>query len=87
MRLTVAWGDGSMLFHKKRKNTLFGGDIPPDCAYCRHNSGRQGQVLCALRCTMTDGKCRQYAYDPLLREPRPAPSLQTEQFSEEDFKL
>lgn len=76
-----------MLFRKKSKSPLFGGNIPPDCAWCRHNSGKPGQVLCSLRCTMTDGRCRQYHYDPLLRDPRPAPSLHTEQFSEEDFKL
>ncbi len=76
-----------MLFRKKKKRALFGGDIPPDCAYCQHNSGKAGQVLCSLRGTMTDGKCKQYHYDPLLREPREAPSLHTEQYSEDDFKL
>lgn len=76
-----------MLFGKKKKRALFGGDIPPDCAYCRHNSGRPGQVLCSLRAAMTDGKCRQYHYDPLLREPREGPALRTGGYSEEDFKL
>ena len=75
------------MFHKKKKRTLFGGNIPPDCAYCRHNSGKSGQVLCSLRLTMENGKCKRYQYDPLLREPRQAPSLRTEQYSEEDFKL
>lgn len=72
---------------KKKKHGLFGGNVPPDCAYCRHNSGEPGQVLCSLRRAMTDGKCKSYAYDPLRREPRPAPSLHTELFCEEDFKL
>lgn len=76
-----------MLFRKKKKNALFGGEIPPDCAYCRHNSGSKGQVLCSLRCTMADGACKQYRYDPLLREPRADPPLQKGRYSEEDFKL
>lgn len=77
-----------MLFgKKKKKRALFGGDIPPDCAYCQHNSGKSGQVLCSLRSVMKDGKCKLYRYDPLLREPREAPSIKTEQYSPEDFKL
>ncbi len=76
-----------MLFKKKKKRALFGADIPPDCAYCQHNSGAPGQVLCAVRASMTDGKCRQYRYDPLLREPRPRPALHNDGYTEEDFKL
>lgn len=76
-----------MLLRKKQKHALFGGDVPPDCAYCQHNSGKDGQVLCSLRAAMVNGKCRRYRYDPLLREPNPAPALHKEQFSPEDFKL
>ena len=76
-----------MLFRKKQKRALFGGDIPPDCAYCQHNSGKAGQVLCSLRGHMADGKCRQYRYDPLLREPRPAPTRHKGQFSAGECKL
>ncbi len=76
-----------MLFQKKQKKALFGGSIPPDCAYCQHNRGKPGQVLCALRMAMENGVCKQYRYDPLLREPRQGPTLHTGQYSEKDFEL
>ena len=36
-------------FWKKKKKPLFGGSIEPSCSYCQHNSGKQGEVVCALR--------------------------------------
>ena len=75
------------LFRKKKKAPLFGGSVEPSCAYCRHNSGSEGQVLCSLRKERKDGSCKNYQYDPLMREPRVAPPLRTSQFTEEDFKL
>ena len=75
------------LFRKKKKTPLFGGSVEPSCAYCRHNSGSEGQVLCSLRKERKDGSCKNYQYDPLMREPRVAPPLRTSQFTVEDFKL
>lgn len=75
------------LFRKRKKAPLFGGSVEPSCAYCRHNSGSEGQVLCSLRKERKDGSCKNYQYDPLMREPRVAPPLRTSQFTEEDFKL
>lgn len=73
------------MFRKKKKQ-LFGGQIPPSCAYCRHNGGSAEQPLCALRLTLKNGKCKKYEYDPLMREPKPAPSL-SGGYRAEDFQL
>ncbi len=76
------------MFWKKRKKPLFGANIEPCCDYCRQNASKQGEApLCALRLEPGTGKCKKYEYDPLRREPRPAPSLRSEGYSEEDFKL
>ena len=89
------------LFQRKKKHPLFGGRIPPSCAYCQHNSGKNGEIICALRhnsggegqvaCALRrqpEGEaCKKYRYDPLLREPRVAPSLRTSQYRPEDFQL
>lgn len=58
------------LFQRKKKHPLFGGRIPPSCAYCQHNSGGESQVACALRRQPEGEACKKYRYDPLLREPR-----------------
>lgn len=75
------------LFQRKKKHPLFGGSIPPSCAYCQHNSGGEGQVACALRRQPEGEACKKYRYDPLLRKPRVAPSLRTSQYRPEDFQL
>lgn len=74
-------------FRKKKKQTLFGGNIEPSCAYCQHNSGKNGEIICALRQGHETGSCKKYQYDPLQREPRVAPSLRASQFRPEDFQL
>lgn len=83
-----AFQEGNAMFGRKRKKALFGGEIQPDCAYCRRNGAKQD---CPPRCTLglspKDGKCKKYEYDPLRREPRRAPPLRAGQYSEEDFKL
>ncbi len=76
------------MFGRKRKKGLFGSTVAQDCAHCRHNGGRQGEKpLCTLRLEPENGKCKKYAYDPLRREPRRAPTLPREDYSEADFKL
>lgn len=73
---------------KKKKKALFGGGIEPDCRYCRHNGAQaEGRALCTLGLEMKNRKCKKYRYDPLMREPRSAPPICPEQFSEDDFKL
>ncbi len=76
------------MFGRKRKKALFGNDVELDCRYCRHNGAKQGDPpLCTLRLSVKDGKCKKFEYDPLLREPRSAPLLRGERYSEDDFKL
>lgn len=89
LRRTGAMSKTTPLFpwKPKKKKALFGADIEPSCSYCRHNGGKEGEVLCTVHCEMADGKCKKYQYDPLMREPRSAPPLRTAQYNEEDFKL
>ena len=75
------------IFQKKKKQPLFGGNVEPRCAYCQHNSGKNGDVICALRQKPQEEACKKYQYDPLLREPQVAPPLRTSQYSPEDFQL
>lgn len=76
------------MFGKKRKKPLFGANIEPDCGYCRHNGAKSDETpLCTLRLSPKNGRCKKYEYDPLRREPRTAPPLRTDRYSEEDFKL
>ena len=75
------------LFRKKKQRPFFGGSVPPSCAYCQHNSGRGGEVVCALRQKPAEDACKKYRYDPLRREPKPAPSLRAGQYKPEDFQL
>lgn len=72
---------------KKKRPPLFGGEIPPDCAYCHYNALLEGEPACALHLKMENGRCKSYLYNPLLRQPRPAPALRIENFDPEDFKL
>lgn len=74
-------------FRKKKNPPLFGGNIDPCCAYCQHNGGKDGEVVCALQRKPEGEACKKYQYDPLRREPRVAPSLRTSQFKPEDFQL
>ncbi len=76
------------MFGKKRKKPLFGANIEPDCGYCRRNGAKQGdRPFCTLGLEPKAEKCKKYQYDPLRREPRPAPSLRADRYSKEDFKL
>ncbi|WP_322200619.1 hypothetical protein [Acutalibacter intestini] len=72
---------------KKKKAPLFGGEIPPDCQYCTYNGGPAGSPACTLHKKTEAARCKAYRYDPLKREPLPAPPLRTRDFDPEDFKL
>ncbi len=73
---------------KKKKTPLFGGSIPPSCGYCCYNGCPEGQPVCTLRLVPEEeGKCRSYLYNPLMREPKPAPQLRAGAYQPEDFKL
>lgn len=75
------------LFSKKRKAKLFGANIPQNCIYCLHNSGKDQDTVCSVAQTMKDGKCKKYTYNPLMREPRKQAGLKREQYKSEDFSL
>ncbi len=71
----------------RKKKALFGGDIEQSCAYCHRNGGKPGgPPICTLRLSPKKGKCKKYEYDPLMREPKTAPSL-SGGYDPEDFKL
>ena len=36
---------------------------------------------------MSDGICKKYSYDPLMREPKASPPLRAGQYTADDFKL
>lgn len=77
-----------MWFRKKQKNNrFFGSEIPPSCSYCAHNSGTADKVVCSQKRVLVEGRCKKYLYNPLMREPRKKPSLQTEGLTKEDFQL
>ena len=78
-----------MVLEKRKRSRCSAAASSPSCSYCQHNSGKQGEVVCALRQAPSPegGACKKYQYDPLQREPRVAPSLRASQFRPEDFQL
>ena len=68
---------------------LFKKDIEPSCTYCRH--GRplgQNEVGCVkLGVVSSNGKCKRFQYNPLARKPSKPPTLKTDMFDEDSFKL
>ncbi|WP_322173523.1 hypothetical protein [Acutalibacter caecimuris] len=73
---------------KKKQALPFGGSVPPDCSYCSYNGQPGDSPVCTLgRTPGAEGGCPKYLYDPLLRDPRPAPTFKPNPFNPEDFKL
>ena len=70
---------------KIKKDALFGASIEPDCAHCFHSITVQGKVRCHVGESLTNGKCKQYTYDPLRRAPKGQPKLKS--YSAKDFEL
>lgn len=73
-------GADLMLFNKK---------IEPCCSYCMKGSKINEREVACLRkgIVSSGGRCTQFKYDPLRREPPHPALLKTEGFSEEDFQL
>lgn len=67
------------------KYKLFGKNIVPDCSYCENASFENDIVACKKSKSIKDGKCRFFAYNPLLREPRSVSILGS--YTAEDFKI
>ncbi len=65
---------------------LFGNNIAPACEYCVNSiDGGNGVLICSKRKAITDGKCRAFKYDPLLRIPKAAPVMP--KYDPKDFEL
>ena len=64
---------------------LFGKNIAPDCSYCAHGTTQNGRLVCVKSKVLSDGKCRSFSSDPLLRVPLSV-SL-SGNFTPEDFQL
>lgn len=77
-----------MFGRKKKKinqNTLFGSHIEINCTHCLNSIIVQGEPRCRIGQTLSDGKCKKYAYDPLRRTPKGEPKLRS--YSAKDFEL
>lgn len=72
----------------KKHGALFGANVPQNCAYCTYNGNPGGTPACLRNLNPDEaGQCGGYFYNPLLREPRAAPSLNTKDYRPEDFQL
>lgn len=72
---------------RKKRHKFFGNNISPSCNYCI-NRAENGEDECILHlCIGLDGKCKSFIYDPLMREPMQERTLDTFDFTLEDFKL
>ncbi len=69
------------LFGKK----LFGNNIDASCEYCHHAQKVNDIFICTLNKTLTNGKCMQFSYNPLMRVPRTMPNLP--KFDPKDFEI
>lgn len=68
---------------------FFDKNIEPRCEYCEKGylSADGKNILCKKKGIVEKGfSCLSFAYDPILRKPKPAaPAIQ--QYNPEDFKL
>lgn len=67
------------------KNKFFGKNITPDCSYCSHAVLANGGITCQKSRQISEGKCRSFDYDPLMRVPRTITLRGT--YTAEDFML
>ncbi len=69
-----------MLFRKK---------IEKSCCYCAFGTQIDSeQILCIKKGVVgTEGKCRQFAYDPCKRIPAKIKALDFEKYDSEDYSL
>jgi hypothetical protein len=72
----------------RRKKSVFGETIQPNCRYCRYNAAQADDPQETVKCSnYEEGResCRRYQYDPTKRVPKAAPKLGS--FTPEDFSL
>ena len=61
---------------------LFGNNIVPSCVYCEHSKTEGEKQYCIKNCTLKNGQCRKFKYNPIMRTPHTmAPMKQYEQES------
>ena len=77
------------LFQRKKKHPLFGGSIPPSCAYCQRGKAVTPEtVLCRKKGVTTAGSsCGWFRYDPLKRVPPRPVTPDFSRFDDADFSL
>lgn len=68
---------------------LFDKKIDPSCAYCAHGTKiSETEVVCIKKGIVSSGSfCRRFSYDPTSRKPAPPVTIDTSEFSEEDFQI
>ncbi|MGN1457649.1 MAG: hypothetical protein ACI4XP_06815 [Acutalibacteraceae bacterium] len=70
----------------QNRKKLFGNSITPSCDYCQYVTlNNEGKKICRMGVLSLEKPCRKYTYDPLKREPKPAPELP--KFTADDFKI
>ena len=67
------------------KHKLLGANIQPDCRYCDNFSNDTNNYGCVKNREIKKGKCRKFAYNPILRTPKS--EVRMMQFSKEDFEI
>ena len=72
---------------RKKQVRFFGNNIAPNCSWCVHASAHNTEECALHQCIDLSGKCADFDYDPLRREPQREKRLDTEQFGLEDFTL
>ncbi len=67
------------------KKQLFGRNIVPSCTYCSHSKTEGSTRFCDAHRVLKNGKCRKFAYNPIMRTPRGAAKLPS--FNKDDFAI
>ncbi len=67
------------------KHKLFGANIQPNCSYCDNFSYDANNYGCIKNKEIKNGKCRKFAYNPILRTPKSEARMM--QFKKEDFEI
>lgn len=52
------------------KKKLFGNNIVPSCVYCSHSKTEGSSQFCEVHKSLSNGKCKKFDYNPIMREPK-----------------
>lgn len=63
----------------------YGKNITPSCKYCLHCGENEDGKSCDKGNDMANGSCKQFKYEPTMREPKTLPALTG--FKPEDFQI